>query len=77
MNEQPVRPLSLPAEIAKRAKAINLYYIAVGALGLVVVLIPLLSLRGQPLPAELWTGWNVALGGLIAMIGAQGGGAQP
>jgi hypothetical protein len=72
MNQQPDPPQSLPAKILANVKAINLYFIAVGAIGLVVLLIPLLSLRGTALPPELWTGWNVALGGLIAMIGARG-----
>ena len=67
--DQPPQPAGLPAEIARRRGAINLYFIAVGALALVVVVIPLVSVWGNTVPAELWTGWNVCIGGLIALIG--------
>ena len=67
-----LEPQSIPDVILKRKNAINLYFIAVGALAVVVVLIPLLSVFADAFPAELWTGWNVCIGGLIALIGAQG-----
>jgi hypothetical protein len=69
----PIRPAALPAEIAKQKRAINLYFIAVGALAVVVVLIPVLSIFGREMQPEIWAGWNVAMGGLIALIGAQSG----
>lgn len=74
-EQQPVRPLSLPDQILKRAQAINLYFIAVGALAAVVVLIPLVAVWVNPMPDQLWTGWTVCIGGLIAMLGAGSNGA--
>jgi len=74
MNE--VAPQAIPTEILKSKAAINLYLVAVFALAVVVVVIPiascLVALWHGALPAELWTGWNVCIGGLIALIGAQG-----
>ena len=70
------QPARIPETIAKQRGAIYLYYIAVAALAIVVVIIPILSIFGRTLPPELWTGWNVCIGGLIALIGAQGGQAQ-
>jgi hypothetical protein len=67
---QPDAPLSMPQEILRRAKAINLYYMAVGAISLVVVFVPLLAMSGA-LPDQLWAGWNLCIGGLIALMGAQ------
>jgi hypothetical protein len=76
MDDQPIQPAALPTEVLKNRRAINLYFIAVGALAIVVVVIPLVSVWGNTVPAELWTGWNVCIGGLIALIGAQGQGGS-
>ena len=74
MNEV-IEPQNIPEPIVKRREAIYLYFIAVGALAVVVVLIPLLSIVGRAMQPEIWAGWNVAMGGLIALIGAQSGSA--
>jgi hypothetical protein len=71
---QPSKPQSVPNIVLKQKRAINLYFIAVGALAAVVVLIPILSILGRTMPPEIWSGWNVAMGGLIALIGAQSNG---
>jgi uncharacterized membrane protein HdeD (DUF308 family) len=67
-----LEPQAIPDVILKQKRAINLYFVAVGALAIVVVIIPLLSVFVSTFPPELWTGWNVCIGGLIALIGAQG-----
>lgn len=67
-----IEPQAIPDVILKQKRAINLYFVAVGALAIVVVIIPLLSVFVSKFPPELWTGWNVCIGGLIALIGAQG-----
>lgn len=65
-------PQALPEEITKRREAINLYFIAVGALALVSVLLPimglLLSWTGAAVPGELWTFAGMALGALAGMV---------
>jgi len=71
-----IQPASVPETILKNKRAINLYFIAVGALAIVVVVIPLVSVWGNAVPDQLWTGWNVCIGGLIALIGAQGNSTQ-
>lgn len=76
MDDQPIQPAALPTEVLKNKRAINLYFIAVGALAIVVVVIPLVSVWGNPVPDQLWTGWTVCIGGLIALIGAQGQGGS-
>lgn len=62
---------AVPMPILKKAGAINLYYIAVGALAIVVVLIPILSIW-VALPDQILGGWSICIGGLIALIGQQG-----
>ena len=69
-------PQAIPDVVLKQKRALNLYFIAVGALAIVVVVIPLVSVWGRTMPPELWTGWNVCIGGLIALIGAQGNSTQ-
>jgi len=71
-----VEPQRVPNIILKQTHAVWLYLVAVFSLALVVVIIPLVSVWGKTMPPELWTGWNVCIGGLIALIGAQGNGAQ-
>jgi len=61
---------AVPMPILKRRGAINLYYIAVGALAIVVVLIPVLSIW-VTFPDQILGGWSICIGGLIAMIGVQ------
>lgn len=79
VTEPAPQPAQIPTEVLKQKRAINLYFVAVSALAVVVVLIPVLSILGRTMPPEIWSGWNVAMGGLIALIGAQsnnqGGGA--
>ncbi len=83
MDEVQVQPKKsfVPMPILKRGGAINLYYTAVAALAIVVVMVPLLSLWAA-LPDQVWGGWNICIGGLVTLIGAQGatqngqGGAQ-
>lgn len=62
----------VPAPIVRRAKAIWLYFIAVGALAVVSVLsvIGILILAGlqRTVPGELTTLAATALGGLVAMV---------
>ena len=65
------KPQALPETIIKRKQAINLYMLAVGAIAAVVVMIPLLSVFAPSFPPELWAGWNICIGGLIALIGSQ------
>ncbi len=69
-QEQPKKSF-VPMPILKRAGAINLYYTAVAALALVVVLVPILSMLAA-LPDQVWGGWNICIGGLVTLIGAQG-----
>lgn len=66
---QPVEAQGIPAEVLKRKEASWFYLIAVGALALVVIGIPILSRFGEPIPSEVWSGWNICIGGLIALIG--------
>jgi hypothetical protein len=61
----------VPVEVLKRKGAINLYYTAVGALAAVVVFVPVITIWAV-LPEPVWNGWNICIGGLIALIGAQG-----
>lgn len=70
MQEQPKRSF-VPAPILKAKGAINLYYTAVAALAIVVVLVPFLAMFAA-MPEQVWGGWNICIGGLIALIGAQG-----
>ena len=69
-------PAAIPDVVLKQKRALNLYFIAVGALAIVVVLIPVLSRFGGTMPPEVWSGWQVCIGGLIALIGAQGNSTQ-
>lgn len=70
LQEQPKKNF-VPMPILKKPGAINLYYTAVGALAIVVVLVPILSLWAV-LPDQILGGWSICVGGLIAFIGAQG-----
>lgn len=62
---------AVPMPILKKAGAINLYYTAVGALAAVVVFVPIITIWAV-MPEQIWGGWNICIGGLIALIGAQG-----
>ena len=66
-----IAPQSVPIQVLRRKGAINLYYTAVGALAAVVVFVPVIVIWAA-LPEQVWTGWNICIGGLIALIGAQG-----
>ena len=61
----------VPVQVLKRKGAINLYYTAVGALAAVVVLVPVFTIFSV-MPEQVWGGWNICIGGLIALVGAQG-----
>ena len=65
-----VQPQSVPAQILKRRGAINLYYTAVGAIAAVVVFVPVIAIFAA-VPEPILNGWNFALAGLVAMVGAQ------
>ena len=73
MDDLPTRQ-NMPTTILKNPAAIWMYLIAVAAVAGVVVLVPLLSAFGHTLPPEMWSGWQVCIGGLIVLIGAQGNG---
>ena len=68
--EQP-QAYGVPIQVLKRKGAINLYYTAVGALAAVVVFVPVITIWAA-MPEQIWGGWNICIGGLIALIGAQG-----
>ncbi len=70
-HEDIVQPSNIPVQVLKRKGAINLYYTAVGALALVVVAVPVITIFAT-MPEQIWGGWNICIGGLIALIGAQG-----
>ncbi len=70
-HEDIVQPSNIPVQVLKRKGAINLYYTAVGALALVVVAVPVITIFAA-MPEQIWGGWNICIGGLIALIGAQG-----
>ncbi len=67
------QPQSIPPEILKQKKAINLYLIAVVALAAIGVLSVLggilLAWAGKDVPGEIWTLAGIGVGGLVAMIG--------
>ena len=69
MDEQPKRSF-VPAPILKLKGAINLYYAAVAALAIVVVMIPVLAMFAA-MPEQVWGGWNICIGGLVSLLGAQ------
>jgi len=68
-QEQP-RPSFVPAPILKAKGAINLYYAAVGALPLVVLALPIISIWAT-FRDVVWNGWLLSIGGLISLLGAQ------
>ena len=70
-HEEIVQPSNIPIQVLKRRGAINLYYTAVGALAAVVVFVPVITIFAV-MPEQVWGGWNICIGGLIALIGAQG-----
>lgn len=82
MTDQPVKPAadSLPPEILKRREAINLYFLAVGALALIAVLAVLggllLAWAGKQAPGEIWAFAGIAVGGLVALVSGDRQGAQ-
>jgi hypothetical protein len=65
-------PQSIPPEILKEKRAINLYMIAVIALAAIGVLSVLggilLAWSGKDVPSELWTFAGIAITGLVAMV---------
>lgn len=70
-HEEIVAAQNIPIQVLKRKGSINLYYTAVGALAAVVVFVPIITIWAA-MPEQIWGGWNICIGGLIALIGAQG-----
>lgn len=69
-TEQAPMKAAVPMPILKRRGAINLYYIAVGALALMVLVLPVVDIWAV-FPDVVWNGWLLSIGGLISLIGAQ------
>ncbi|MBK8772843.1 MAG: hypothetical protein IPM06_20765 [Rhizobiales bacterium] len=72
MDEAPVQPAAIPEQILTQPQAINLYFVAVIALAIAVVLtiaggLVLAALK-LPVPGELIALGGVALGALAAMV---------
>ena len=70
-HEEIVAAQNIPIQVLERKGSINLYYTAVGALAAVVVFVPIITIWAA-MPEQIWGGWNICIGGLIALIGAQG-----
>ena len=80
MNEEQVSP---PTPAAPKRRAVNPYVMAGAPLAFVVAAVPVLSViaawNGWVLPEQLWQGWNVCIGGLIALnlrVGLRGDGGE-
>lgn len=67
LQEQEPTPDATPP----KRKPVNPYTLAGTPLAFVVVAVPILSViaawNGWTLPEPLWQGWNVCIGGLIAL----------
>lgn len=68
---------------APKRRAANPYFVAGAPLAFVVVMVPILSVlvawNGGVFPEPLWQGWNVCIGGLIALnlrVGPRGDGDE-
>jgi hypothetical protein len=64
-------PAAQPTPNAPKRRAVNPYVMAGAPLAFVVAAVPVLSViaawNGWVLPEQLWQGWNVCIGGLIAL----------
>ncbi|MBK8772686.1 MAG: hypothetical protein IPM06_19975 [Rhizobiales bacterium] len=74
-----IQPAQIPAEILKDKRGFSLYFVAVVALAAIGVLAVLggllLAWADRTVPGEIWTFAGLAVGGLVALVGSDKGGA--
>lgn len=74
MDEE-VRPAALPRQILRRAEAITLYQVAVGALALLSVIgvlgVLVLAWAGREAPGGIWTILGLCVGGLVGLLAGE------